>query len=141
MTAETLLSRLEKVRRIGPGRWQACCPSHNDKSPSLAVTELDDGRVLMKCFAGCGASEILGAVGLEFDALFPPKPLDPLKPAKPIKNPFPATDVLRAIQNEALIASVAAANLAHGEKLSMADRERLMLASQRIQAAYMRIEA
>jgi hypothetical protein len=107
----------------------------------MAVTELDDGRVLMKCFAGCGASEILGAAGLEFDALFPAKPLDPLKPAKSIRTPFPATDVLRAIQNEALIASVAALNLAHGEKLSMADRERLMLASQRIQAAFMRVEA
>ena len=52
---------------------------------------LEDGRVLVHCFAGCGVSEILGAVGLDFDALFPPKPIDH---APPMRRPFPAADVL-----------------------------------------------
>ena len=37
------LNKLEKV----PGKrghWIACCPAHEDKRPSLAITETDDGR-------------------------------------------------------------------------------------------------
>lgn len=45
--AQNLIDRLQKVRRTGQGRWIACCPAHNDKSPSLAVRELADERVLI----------------------------------------------------------------------------------------------
>jgi len=52
---EQLLSSLLKVRKVGIGRWIACCPAHNDSKPSLAIRETDDGRVLLHCFAGCSA--------------------------------------------------------------------------------------
>ena len=65
-----LLNRLEKVKG-SKGRWTACCPAHGDKSPSLAVTMLDDGRILLKCFAGCSAYEIVSAVGMDMTDLFP----------------------------------------------------------------------
>ena len=45
MSADVLLSILEGVKRTGPGRWMARCPAHGDKSPSLSIRELDDGRV------------------------------------------------------------------------------------------------
>jgi hypothetical protein len=47
------------------GRWHAgrgmCrCVVHNDKTPSLRVRDGDvDGRILVKCFAGCDARDIL----------------------------------------------------------------------------------
>ncbi|MBK6590648.1 MAG: DUF3987 domain-containing protein [Acidobacteria bacterium] len=47
----------------------ARCPAHDDKSPSLSITEKDD-KVLVHCFAGCTPDEILSAVGLEFRDLF-----------------------------------------------------------------------
>jgi len=68
---DNLLSQLEKVQRKGDQRWTACCPAHDDKNPSLALTELGDGRVLIKCFAGCATADVLNAVGLTMGDLFP----------------------------------------------------------------------
>src|SRR5215831_5005728 len=63
MTIQALLSRLERVRRSANG-WMARCPAHDDATPSLAVTLGEDGRILLKCFAGCDISAIVGALGL-----------------------------------------------------------------------------
>jgi hypothetical protein len=72
--ADRLLARLEKVRSVGAGKWKACCPAHEDRDPSLAIREADDGRLLIYCFAGCSAAEVLAAVGLSLGDLYP-KPL------------------------------------------------------------------
>lgn len=73
-TADTLISKLDKVTRsrTSKDRWQARCPAHDDKGPSLSIRETDDGRVLVHCFAGCSVHEIAQAVGLELSDLFPP---------------------------------------------------------------------
>jgi DNA primase len=49
---EKMLGMLTKVKGRN-GSWTACCPAHNDKGPSLAIRETEDGRVLLHCFAGC----------------------------------------------------------------------------------------
>lgn len=133
MSVETLLSRLERVKRTGAGRWQARCPAHDDRGPSLSVRELDDGRVLVHCFAGCEVHAVLSSVGLTFDDLFPSRDLG--HHAKREGRPFPAADILRAIAFEALVVGVAAASMTAGESLALADRDRLLLAVSRIQAA------
>jgi hypothetical protein len=61
---EFVLSGLERVRRSGTG-YMACCPVHEDRNPSLSVRIDDNGRVRLKCFAGCDRDEINAAVGLE----------------------------------------------------------------------------
>lgn len=132
MKSEALLERLQKVRRTGSGTWVACCPAHQDKSPSLAVREVDDGRVLVHCFAGCSVEEILGAVGMSFDALFPDKLVEN---AKPLRRPFPAADVLESIQRELFIVVLCSGDLAEGKALPPADKARLMLAASRINEA------
>ena len=38
---------------------------------SLSITEVGDGSVLLKCHAGCTAAEVMEAVGLELQDLFP----------------------------------------------------------------------
>lgn len=101
MSADTLLAKLEKPRNTGRGTWICRCPSHDDKSPSMTIRECDDGRVLVHCFAGCSVDDILGAVGLDFDALFPPKPVGDRVP--PMRKPFPAADVLEAVRDDALL--------------------------------------
>lgn len=68
MSADTLLSRLDKVKQTGQGRWLACCPAHDDKNPSLSVRELDDGRMLLHCFTGCDVHSVLNALSLTLDA-------------------------------------------------------------------------
>lgn len=72
MAVQDLLSRLDKCRASGRGKWMACCPAHKDSSPSLGIKELDDGRILINCFAGCSAEEVILSVGLEMTDLFPP---------------------------------------------------------------------
>ena len=130
MSVDTLLQRLTKVKG-GKGRWTACCPSHEDRSPSLAIRETEDGRILLKCFGGCSVREIVGAIGMDIGELFPPD--DKLSHHKPrVKNSFYATDLLRVIEFESVLVSVAASNIANGVKLTDNDRSRLRQAQERI---------
>lgn len=131
MSAETLLSHLEKVRPTGPGRWLAKCPAHNDKGPSLSIRETDEGRVLVHCFAGCSVHEVVSAAGVELSDLFPPRQHQ----GRPDRRPFPAADVLRAVAFEAVVVSAAAAKLLAGEPFGTDERERLILAASRINSA------
>jgi len=128
----SLLDRLDGVKRIGVDRWLARCPAHDDQHPSLAVRELDGGRLLLHDFAGCSVAEIVAAIGLELSDLFPERPSHR---GKSERRPFPAQDVLRAVEREVLIAATAASFLGNGGTLTDTDRTRLLLASQRITQA------
>lgn len=47
----------------GRGEYLAFCPAHDDKkTPNLRLREAEDGRVLLRCFAGCGQHEVLSAL-------------------------------------------------------------------------------
>jgi hypothetical protein len=132
MSTEALLSRLDGVKRTGPNRWLARCPAHADRSPSLAVRELDGGRVLIHCFAGCGVEAILSAAGLDFDALFPARPIED---GKRVHRPFSPLEALRCVAFEATLAAVAASNVAQGVPMSEEERARLHTAAVRISHA------
>ena len=127
---ENILSRLEKVKGRN-GSYTACCPAHSDKSPSLAIRELDDGRILMKCFANCSVQEIIGAIGMDIGDLFP----DTKKDLPQVKRKYYATDLLRVIEFEAWVVSVAAYTMAQGLPLSEEDRTRMKVAQSRIMEA------
>jgi len=133
MSAEILLSHLQGLRRSGAGRWIARCPAHEDRRASLCVRELDDGRVLLHCFAGCATAAVLAAVGLDFSALFPPRRLGDALP--PLRRPFPAADVLRALAFEALVVCQYARSLEQGGVLTPNERQRLHVAVCRLQHA------
>lgn len=82
---QTILSRLQKVTNKG-SHYMACCPAHEDKSPSLSVSMGKQG-ILLKCFAGCSFGDIASAINLEPKDLFfdSNKPLPEFrKQAKPI---------------------------------------------------------
>ena len=49
----------------------AKCPAHEDRTASLSINTGDDGRVLIRCHAGCELDAILHAVHLERRDLFP----------------------------------------------------------------------
>ncbi len=67
---QNVLQRLSGVKEVNGG-WMAFCPAHEDKDPSLRISQGDDGRVLIKCFAGCDTANVLAAIGLKFKDLFP----------------------------------------------------------------------
>ena len=126
---ENLLSHLSKVKGRN-GAWTACCPAHEDKSPSLAIKEVDDGRILIHCFGGCDVHSVLGAVGMDMSDLFPAKQGTPVK-----KATFYASDLLRVIHFEALVVQIAAIDMAKGKAISASTKDRLLLAYQRIDEA------
>jgi hypothetical protein len=130
MSLDALLSRLTKVKGRN-GSYTACCPAHDDKSPSLAIRE-DGGKVLLHCFGGCEVSAIVGAVGMEMTDLFPPA--EPKYQPQP-KVKFFASDLLRVIALEAAIVSIAAHDMSKGKTLPKADLDRMKLAYERINAA------
>lgn len=59
--AEQIATGLDKCRRNGPGNFIACCPAHDDKNPSLSITDVD-GMVLFYCFAGCSQAAVIEAL-------------------------------------------------------------------------------
>ncbi len=58
MNAERIAHALNG-RRSGRG-WMACCVAHEDRSPSLSLTDGEGGRLLVKCFAGCDQAAVVG---------------------------------------------------------------------------------
>lgn len=68
---DVVLDRLpSKPRRSGRG-WTTRCPAHEDRTPSLSITEATDGKVLIRCWAGCSTESVLAALGLRWSDLFP----------------------------------------------------------------------
>ena len=78
MTFDSFISLLDGVKQTRRG-WEFQCPAHADQHPSGAVTVGKDGRILVKCWAGCTAAEITGAMGLRLADLFPDSKKDPAK--------------------------------------------------------------
>lgn len=66
-----ILGMLNKVRRVSPNEWMACCPAHDDRTPSLSITD-DNGKIILYCH-GCksNGSVICGALGISESELFP----------------------------------------------------------------------
>jgi hypothetical protein len=120
VSAAVLLARLEGVKKTGHGRWIAKCPAHKDRSPSLSVRELDDGRVLLHDHAGCKVEEVLGAVGLTFCDLFPDRSIEH---ARPEQKPWRVRDVVVALEFELTLALIYLAAI-HEGRVVVADRER-----------------
>src|SRR5690348_2329603 len=125
MPLSDLLSRVNKVKETSKATWMALCPSHPDKTHSLSIRLADDGRVLINCFAGCSASEIVGSIGLSLEDLFE-QPL--YHRAKPIRGTriFPR-DVLIWIKTELMIVALTSFDLKKGKALSDEDQARLGL--------------
>lgn len=74
-----LLSRLDKVRQVPlrndlAAAHRAVCPSCGTSNwTKLSIGLTQDGRILLNCFAGCTATQIVAAVGLDIADLMPPR--------------------------------------------------------------------
>lgn len=123
--AETLLARLDGVRTRGADQWSARCPAHEDRSPSLSIKAVHD-RVLLTCWAGCSALDVVNAVGLELRDLFDQRLTDTAIPSVR-QAPFPI-ERARRIRHLALVIGLAAGDLKYGRALSEADEETLIAA-------------
>ncbi|HEY5160604.1 MAG TPA: hypothetical protein VII83_05975, partial [Gaiellaceae bacterium] len=70
---ELLLARLTGVKQTGPSKWMARCPSHKDDTVSLGISEGDDGKVLLHCYARCETATIVADLKLTMSDLMPPR--------------------------------------------------------------------
>ncbi|QQS33997.1 MAG: AAA family ATPase [Acidobacteriota bacterium] len=70
MKIDDLVSRFKNIRKL-PNGFMVRCPAHADSTPSLSISEGVDGRLLLKCFAGCSNTSILAAIELQIKDLFP----------------------------------------------------------------------
>lgn len=129
---DKFLSRLSGVSEKLPGRWTARCPAHEDRSPSLSVAEID-GKVLVRCFAGCSFSDIVAAVGMEPQEMFPPR-AEHGRPI-PASQRWIPRQVLESTAREALIVVLAADQISRGEPLNPADHARLTQAATALREA------
>lgn len=68
---QTLLAAAPGGGREVGGQWFLRCPVHADKRPSLAVRELPDGKLLLRCYAGCATEDVLDALDLSWPDLYP----------------------------------------------------------------------
>lgn len=127
-----ILERLEKVRHKGGGQYSACCPAHDDKSPSLSVRETDE-KVLLHCFGGCSPSEVLAALGLSLSDLYV-KPLGDHGPL-PKQRRWDTRALLLMLAHEALALQVFAHDLARGKPLDRETKARLDEAAWRVRRA------
>lgn len=62
--------------------WDARCPAHEDRNPSMHVGQADDGKALIYCHAGCTLDQIADALRIDVRDLFEPEP-DATPPTKP----------------------------------------------------------
>ncbi len=134
MSLETLIDRLDGVRETGHDKYVARCPAHDDRSPSLAIKDCGNGRILLHCFAGCDVEGVVDALGLSFSDLMPER-VGEMHTYKPVHQRFDARQVLRVLRPEATLVAIAAENIAEGITLSDEDRDRVFNAACRIRAA------
>ena len=64
----------------GGQKVQVHCPAHDDKTPSLSVSESKEGTVLLYCHAGCSQESVISAVKIR--GLWPSTASGPMLPDK-----------------------------------------------------------
>ncbi len=127
MTVSAVLDRLQRAKPTKPGQWMAACPCcESRKGRPLAVTETNDGRVLLHAFCGCSTDDVLGRIGLTVTDLFPAPLAHHVAPSVPR---VPAGDVLASLSHEATTLAILANDMLEGRAI---DWDRLATAATRV---------
>jgi len=116
---EDIIPYLSKVRGKN-GKYTACCPVHNDSTPSMTLQE-KDGKVLIHCFA-CTANgmDVIRALDLPASYLFSePMEKDPLYVERQRKI---------EVAEDAVVIDIYESMKKRGEYLSYSDYKRYKLA-------------
>ncbi len=116
---ENILSRLDGVKETKPDQWIAICPSHADRNPSLAIKRGEDGRVLLKCWAGCRAGDVVEDTGLELKDLFD----QPIKCRKPSRQRLYPNykKILQMLRHDVMLIWIITEDMAAGKVIPTED--------------------
>lgn len=130
MNKDDILSRFDRVRSMGAGKYICRCPAHDDNSPSLSI-RLTEDRILFYCFAGCDTESVLDAVGLTFKDLFSDESRAAYEAAtsnkgKKLNHP------IDPVEEDRMVIRLAMSDLETGKQHSLEDRARIELAKERL---------
>ena len=131
MNIDVLLSHLDGVKETGTGKYLSRCPAHDDRSPSLAIKEGDDGRVLLHCFAGCETEDVLSAIDLTFADVMPER-IGQEHAYKPVRNRISPKDALATMDHESLVVAIIGSDFLDSKNIDMETWSRLASAIERI---------
>jgi len=134
-----VLDRLDNVRPTGEG-YRADCPNGHRSRGNLSIKQTDDGTVLLHCFSGCSALEVVHGLGLELKDLFEKPVTDYTKPeeikrCRRMVKEGQWRAALEFLPLEIHIIQIAAVQIGRGESLSVEDHLRLELAGKRLTSA------
>ncbi len=129
---DKILQHLSKVKKTSKG-YQAQCPAHADKSPSLSIKETADGRILLHCHAGCTAEAVVASIGLKLSDLYHPATNTTRRP--PPAPGISRSELHKAASFEKTILYFASCDLSRGKTLNATDIARCDLARTRLQTA------
>lgn len=132
MSAATrILDRLERVKKTGLDRWIASCPTsehaHGDRSRGLSVRQVDD-RVLLYCHGGCGAVDVVEAIGLKLSDLYDA----PLGERPAVHSTIPARDLLEILDHEITVAVLILNDVTQRRTVTESQIQRLIQAAARL---------
>lgn len=69
MNLHDLAAKLARATLRGD-ELTACCPAHEDHSPSLSASVGNNGAIVMHCHAGCPTDAVLSALGVDYEDLY-----------------------------------------------------------------------
>lgn len=120
LSLQDIAKSLPKCKQVGANKYVACCPAHNDNSPSLHITMGHNQDVIVHCFAGCSQDAVINS--LKLLGLWPEKEKDDFD-FKPKYNPFNDDRKLKAYDHAVLVLSIAEHDINLGKELTEADSE------------------
>lgn len=59
LSAQNIAQGLQRWKRTSKDSFMACCPAHDDKNPSLHISESNEGLILVHCFSGCSQQAVI----------------------------------------------------------------------------------
>lgn len=131
---DTLLARLQGVRKCGKDKWMSQCPAHNGDGRSMAVTKTEDSRILIHCFAHeCDIGDILAAVGMSVSDLFPERL--PGHRYAPRGQGISGAEMVKELRHELRIITILASDALANGFVDQDIRRRAELAADRINTA------
>lgn len=74
------LLKLPNCTGRGNSQYQACCPAHDDRNPSLSIKRDADGKLLVCCHARCTTAAVVEQLGFTVRDLFPARHYNELGP-------------------------------------------------------------
>jgi putative DNA primase/helicase len=127
---DLILSRLANVKKSGKG-YMCSCPAHGGHD-CLTVEE-KDSKVLIHCFSGCHAEEVMHAIDLRMSDLF----ADSLNPER--RREYEVRSVTSARDHAKLLMDIAAAQALNAQEFSPEDIAQLSAAQDRLTEANARL--